>query len=126
MPMTANVLKTVNRWGQISRTQSYGALLEFFNRNQRRYDWDNEELVEDEGLVEKETGPPSRGSQTKSQEWAPRGRLMVPPDQRSAVNLSRTSTRGHALPAIILRRRIRLRPIPPQQEWMEIKMTSLI
>ena len=61
MPMTASVLKAVNIWGQMSRTENYGTRIEFLNRTQQKFDWDNEELVEEEGLVEKETGPPLPG-----------------------------------------------------------------
>ena len=47
LPLTDRVLKLVNRWGQMTRTLQYESRLEFLDRHQKRYDWDNEELIVD-------------------------------------------------------------------------------
>ena len=47
-------MKLVNKWGQKSDKANYGNTLKFRNRNKNKFDWDNHELEEDEGLIEDE------------------------------------------------------------------------
>ena len=53
-PMPDRVLKLVNQWGQRSQREEVQNKLEFLNRLKQRYDWDNDDLEDDEGLVEEE------------------------------------------------------------------------
>ena len=39
------------------RTQQYENRLEFLDRNEKRFNWDNAQLIESEGLVEQALGP---------------------------------------------------------------------
>ena len=50
--MPDSILKLVNCQGKSSRSQQYGTKLEFLDRNKAKFDWDNGDLEEDEGLVE--------------------------------------------------------------------------
>ena len=51
------ILKLANRWRESSRSQQYGNKLEFLDRKKARFDWDNEVIEEDEGLVEPDSNP---------------------------------------------------------------------
>ena len=50
LPLTTGVLSTINRWGKSSQVLQYGTRLEFLNRIQKRFNWDNDDLIETEGL----------------------------------------------------------------------------
>ena len=52
LPMPERILKLAKKWGKSSRSQQYGNKLEFLDRKKARFDWDNEDIEEDEGLVE--------------------------------------------------------------------------
>ena len=53
IPMPADVIKTVNRWGQGQKAISFGNKLEFLNRTKTHFDWENEELDLDDLVDEK-------------------------------------------------------------------------
>ena len=53
LPMPDKVVKIVNQWGRRSQRESQADKLEFLNRHKQRFDWDNDEIV-DEGLVQDE------------------------------------------------------------------------
>ena len=57
LPLSDRVLARVNRWGKMTCTQQYENRLEFLDRNEKRFNWDNDELIETEGLIESEPGP---------------------------------------------------------------------
>ena len=44
--------KLANQWGKSSRSQQYGNKLEFLDRKKAKFDWDNEDIKENEDLVE--------------------------------------------------------------------------
>ena len=52
IPIPDRILKLVNRWGKTSRSEQYGNKLEFLNRHRAKYDWDNEDIAEIEGIIE--------------------------------------------------------------------------
>ena len=52
LPIPDRILKLANRWGKTSRSEQYGNKLEFLNRHKAKYDWDNEDIEECEGLIE--------------------------------------------------------------------------
>ena len=53
--MPDRFLKTLNMWGLTSRTTFFEDKLEFLNRIKSKYDWDNDDIVDDEeGLVDPE------------------------------------------------------------------------
>ena len=52
LPMPDSILKLINHWGKLSRSQQYGTKLESLDRNKANFDWDNDDLEENEGLVE--------------------------------------------------------------------------
>ena len=52
--MPDRVVKLVNEWGHKSNKANYGDTLKFQNRNKNKFDWGNNELEEDEGLIEDE------------------------------------------------------------------------
>ena len=51
------VFKLVIRWRQMTPTQQYENRLEFLDRNEKHFDWDNGELIETKDLVENDLGP---------------------------------------------------------------------
>ena len=51
MLMPGRVLNSMNTWGEISKFKEYGNKLEFLNWTKVRYDWDNDEIEDDEGLI---------------------------------------------------------------------------
>ena len=44
----------MNVWGQKAQTKKYKDKMQFLNRSKKKFDWDNEELEENVGLVEPE------------------------------------------------------------------------
>ena len=58
LPVPDRVIKKVNQWGVRSKREEYGKKLKFLNRNRQKYDWDNDELNDEEGLVEPEPTHP--------------------------------------------------------------------
>ena len=52
VPYPDRIIRLANSWGKQSRSKQFGNKLEFLNRNKVRYDWDNEEIEEEEALVE--------------------------------------------------------------------------
>ena len=54
LPMPDRVVKLLNEWGSKSDKANYGTTLQFRNRNKVKFDWDNDELEEDEDLIEDE------------------------------------------------------------------------
>ena len=55
LPVLDRFLKTLNSWVMTSRTTVFGDKLEFLNRMKSIYDWDNDDIVDDEeGLVDPE------------------------------------------------------------------------
>ena len=57
LSMPEIILKLANRFGESSRSQQYGNKLEFLDRKKTKFDWDNEDIEEDEGLVEPDPNP---------------------------------------------------------------------
>jgi hypothetical protein len=57
LPMPERVVKHVIKMGKKSRQSRSADTLEFLNRHKEKYDWDNEELEIEEGLVEDEPHP---------------------------------------------------------------------
>ena len=51
-PMSDRVIAKVNKWGERTKQEKYGKKLHFLNRHKLKFDWDNEELSEYEGLTE--------------------------------------------------------------------------
>ena len=52
VPYPDRIIRLANSWGKQSRSKQFGNKLEFLDRNKVRYDWDNEEIEEEEALVE--------------------------------------------------------------------------
>ena len=52
LPMPEMLLRLANRWGKSSRSEQYGNKLEFLDRHKEKFDWDNEDIEDKEGLVE--------------------------------------------------------------------------
>ena len=52
LPVPDRVIQKVEQWGKRSQRESYGTKIELLNRNMKKYDWDNDDLQEEEGLVE--------------------------------------------------------------------------
>ena len=52
LPLPERIIKLVNLWGKTSRSKQFGNTLEFRDRNKVKYDWDNEEIMENKALVE--------------------------------------------------------------------------
>lgn len=50
--MPDRVIRKVNQWGARSKQEEYGNKLAFLNRNKEKYDWDNDDLADEEGLLE--------------------------------------------------------------------------
>jgi hypothetical protein len=57
LQMPERVIKRVIKMGKKSRQSRSADTLEFLNRHKEKYDWDNEELEIEEGLVEDEPHP---------------------------------------------------------------------
>ena len=53
--MPDRILTLINRWGKSSLSQQYGIKLEFLDKNRVKFNWDNDNLEEDKGLVESNT-----------------------------------------------------------------------
>ena len=51
-PMPDRTVARMNQWGIRSKRETYGRKLQFLNWSKDKYDWDNDEFEEDEGLVE--------------------------------------------------------------------------
>ena len=49
--MPARVIKKMNQWEEREKIQEYGKILTFINRAKEKYNWDNDELQEEEGLL---------------------------------------------------------------------------
>ena len=54
LPMPDRVLKIVNEWGKGTKVIKYGSKLEFLNRHQEKFNWENGELDDDGVLVQEE------------------------------------------------------------------------
>ena len=52
LPYPDRVLKLVNAMGKMGKVEKYGNKLKFLNRHKAKFDWDNDDLEEDIGLVE--------------------------------------------------------------------------
>ena len=52
LPMTDRIVKVTNLWGNLSRKQMKKNKIEFLNRIGEKFDWDNENIDEREGIVE--------------------------------------------------------------------------
>ena len=50
--------KKVNNWGGSSGKEDYSMKLEFLNRHRQQYDWDNDELTDDAGLMADDVAHP--------------------------------------------------------------------
>jgi hypothetical protein len=57
LPMPECVIKRVIKMGKKSRQSRSAHTFEFLNRHKEKYDWDNEELEIEEGLVEEDSYP---------------------------------------------------------------------
>ena len=55
LPMPDQVIKLINKWGSNSDKANYGTMLQFCNRNKAKFDWDNDDIEKDKGLIEDET-----------------------------------------------------------------------
>ena len=53
-PLPTRVITKVNNWGKRSKKEEYGNKLAFLNRHKEKYDWDNDEIAEEEGMVKDE------------------------------------------------------------------------
>ena len=62
LPMPERILKLANHWEKSSWSQQYGNTLEFLGRKKAKFDWDNEDIEEDEGLVEPDPNPTTHAS----------------------------------------------------------------
>ena len=51
-PMPDCIIHLLNTWGRRSRKEGHKNKIECLNRHCMKYDWDNDKLNEDEGLVE--------------------------------------------------------------------------
>ena len=51
--MSYRVIKKMNQWVKITKKEDYGKKLTFINCTKEIYNWDNDELWEEEGLIEK-------------------------------------------------------------------------
>ena len=51
-PMPDRTVERMNQSGIRFKRETYGRKLQFLNRSKDKYDWDNDEFEEDEGLVE--------------------------------------------------------------------------
>ena len=71
LQMPDRFLKTLNRWGLTSQTTVFGDKLEFLNIMKSKYDWDNDDIVNNEdSLVDPEpTHTGHHGILAESQEW---------------------------------------------------------
>ena len=58
MPMSDQVLNHMNEWGKKLKCEEYGIKLKFPNRTKQRYDWDNDDLDDDESIVEEDPAHP--------------------------------------------------------------------
>ena len=68
LPLTDCILKLVNFWGQMTGTLQYENSLKFLDRNRNQLDWDNEELIDTKGLVERKPRKFTPAFLKKSQE----------------------------------------------------------
>ena len=57
MPMPDRIINTVNAWGKRYQEEEKKNKIEFLNRVQLQYDWDNDELEVSEGLMEELAHP---------------------------------------------------------------------
>ena len=55
--MPERILKLEDHWRKSSQSQQYGNKLEFLDRRKAKFDWENEDIEEDEGLVEPDLNP---------------------------------------------------------------------
>ena len=51
-PLPSRVINKVNNWGKRSKIEEYGNKLVFLDRHRQKYDWDNDEIVNEGGMVE--------------------------------------------------------------------------
>ena len=49
--MPERVIKKVNDWGKRSGKEDYGMKLGFLNHHHQQYNWNNDELTDDAGLM---------------------------------------------------------------------------
>jgi hypothetical protein len=57
--MPNRVIKVVEGWGRRKQWEERSSTLKFLNRQQQRFDWDNNNLADDEGLVEADASHPN-------------------------------------------------------------------
>ena len=57
--MPDKVVGHMKDWGNNSKRKDHGKFLQFLNIIKEKYDWDNDELEELEGLVEDEVSHPN-------------------------------------------------------------------
>ena len=48
--MPYQVINKMNQWGERTKREEYGRKLTFLNRTKEKYNWDNNELKQEEGL----------------------------------------------------------------------------
>ena len=52
LPMSARFIIKIDQWGTWSKIEEYGNKIQFLNRTKKQFDWDNDELDNNEELVE--------------------------------------------------------------------------
>jgi hypothetical protein len=52
LPMPDRVIAVIKDWGRRHQKEDKASTLEFLNRKQQQYGWDNDDLEYDEGLIE--------------------------------------------------------------------------
>ena len=57
VPMPYLVINKMNQWGERTKREEYGGKLTFLNRTKEKYDYDNNEIQEEEGLLQEKDGP---------------------------------------------------------------------
>ena len=48
LPMSAKVIIKIDQWGTWSKIEEYGNKIQFLNRTKKQFDWDNDELDNNE------------------------------------------------------------------------------
>ena len=66
MPMPDQVLNCMNTWGKKSKHEGYDNELKILNGTKQKYNWDNDGLDDDEGLVEEASAHPNHCQDSRS------------------------------------------------------------
>ena len=82
----------MNAWGKESKHQEYGNKLKFLNRTNEKYDWDNDELNDDEGLDEEDPAHPNLPAEISGADLESECMNHGSPIQEEVVDIMRAAT----------------------------------